>query len=301
MKIRFLVNFISTYGPDGWNPESTFLGGTEESVVEWAKRLATEHDVEVYHNGQHGNWDNVEYLDRDDYRGNNGVTVNIKSSEVVPHGKTWYLTNELDVARHNLSKFAGVIFPSRWAMDHLKVSNPNVRIIPHGFDKAAIHNEPKFQNQCLYASSPDRGLDNLLEIWPQVVAAVPDAQLVVTYNGQIDTPNTMCLGKVDDITMNRLYSTSDFWLHPCNGGELYCMSGIKAQYAGAIPVIFPMMALAETVKRGIKCHDNQDFADKLIKVMGDDKWKKQIRGHLKVQDYPDWDTSTRLLAQTILN
>lgn len=297
MIIRFLCNQISTYGPGGWSPDAPFLSGTEESIVRWAKELQLKgHEVEVYHNGSHGNYGGVMYRDRKLYEGRDGVTINVKSHDIRPKGPTWYLTNETDAGKLDLSRFKGVILPSQWAVDNLGIEHDNIKILPHGYDGELIYPEKKIKNQCLYASSPDRGLAFLRKVWPEVVKQVPDATLIVTYGGEIDAPNTICLGAVDEDTMASIYRASDIWVHPCNGGELFGMTGVKAQVAGCVPVFFPTMALDETVRAGIAT-DEEHFVEDLVKTMRDESTKTFVRNMLAKERYPDWSETASMLEE----
>lgn len=300
MKINFLVNRVF----DGWEPTDTRLGGTEESIVRWAEELVKlGHDVEVHRDSRSKGTETsivsrVWYKPRQ-HESDADVTINVKSPEVEPKGPTLYLTNETDAGRHNLSKFDAIIWPSEWALENIPVKNPRKFVLPHGYDSDKIYPGEKILKQCLYASSPDRGLDKLLEVWPSVMAAHPDATLLVTYGAHSEKiPGVMFLGELDEETMNELYRTSDVWCHPCNGGELFGITGVKAQAAGCVPVIIPEMALAETVRHGVFC-TSEDYAEKLISTLSDEALRNEIRQKLAKEHYVDWAQSTRILLDII--
>jgi len=281
MRINFLCNYVN----GGWKPTDTRLGGTEESIVEWTKELTKRgHEVTIYDN------DN-----RDSYNGGGDICINIKSSEIEPKEPTLYLTNETNATELDLSKYLGVIWPSKWAVDNIPVNNKTF-ILPHGYDDNKISPHKKIKKQCLYASSPDRGLSTLLDVWPQVYAWHPDATLIITYGGKVNLPGVINMGEVDEETMNDLYNTSDYWLHPCNGGELYCISGIKAQAAGCIPVIIPRMALAETVRHGFVARNEAEYDQVLMRALDN---PGHIRKQLAQEHYPTWSDSTDMLLKII--
>lgn len=298
MLIKFICNPVYVGGKEGWSPTDIRLGGTEESIVEWSQRMALKgHDVIVYKNGEECVYKGVIYENYDGYIPG-GIDINIKYHEFQHFAPAWYLTNETDAGKLDLSRFEGVILPTKWALDNLEIQHRKIRIVPHGYDPELIYPDKKIKNQCLYASSPDRGLENLEKLWPEVVKRVPDATLIVTYGGKIDTPNTMCLGDIDDDMMSSLFRTSEYWLHPCIGGELYCMSGIKAQVCQTIPVYYPIMALKETVLWGVRAN-NETFVDKLVRIMTDDVNREWIVKHHTTEEYPDWNASTDALLSTI--
>lgn len=302
MKINFICNDVFTYGNIGWSPEDKFLAGTEEALVQWSKILqARGHEVKVYYNGKAGEWHGVSYRGREAYTPADAC-INIKCSEFTPREPTVYLTNETDAGTKDLSKFKAVILPSRWSVDNLNVKHEAIEILPYGYDSTAIKPGKKVPKQVLSCSSPDRGLSTLLTAWPEIVKYHPDATLIVTYgfanNSQYPIPNLFALGAVDDKTMAELYQSSDIWAHPCNGGELFGISGVKAQAAGCVPVFFPTMALAETVRHGIRSTP-ESFVRDMVSILGNTTRKEDIRKELASEKYPDWEDSTSLLEAII--
>lgn len=302
MVLRFLVNNIFS----GWMPDDGRLGGTEESIVEWADILSSKYKVQVFSNFMSEvpfNYRNATYLPRRQYLEEvgkqRGTTINIKSYDIEPVEPSVYLTNETDATRHDLSGFGSVIFPSQWAVDNIAVNTPT-KVVPHGYNPDTIYPSTKVPKQCLYSSSPDRGLETLAQIWPSVVNTHPDATLIVTYGGQIQGPNVYCVGEPDGRIMDELYNTSEFWLHPCSGGELFGISAVKAQAAGAIPVYFPTMALAETVQVGEQCSDPRDMYTKLVALFDDEDRKQAYREELAKLRLPTWEISAALLDNAIL-
>lgn len=253
LRINFLVNEVF----DGWEPTDTRLGGTERGVVEWAEELVKRgHGVEVHRNPRSSVTDTtivngVLYKPRQ-HECDADITINIKSPEVSPKGPTLFYTNDVDADKQDLSAYNGVVHISEWALENIPVNNPNRFVVQHGISPD-ITPLPKRSKQCLYASSPDRGLDTLLRVWPKVMRAHPDATLLVTYGADGPVYDGIdYLGEVDEETMHQLFRESEFWVHPANGGELQCITGMKAQAAGCWPIYFPIMALSETVKFGTK-------------------------------------------------
>lgn len=284
VRINFLVNKVA----GGWKPNDKRLGGSEESVVEWAKELRKRgHIVTIYDNDT-----------RNSYSGGGDICINVKSSEIAPKEPTLYLTNETNASELDLSAYLGVIWPSQWAVDNIPVNNRTF-VLPHGYDPEKIYPAKKIPKQCFYASSPDRGLDILLKAWPEVYREHPDATLIITYGvTDVDLPGVICLGEADEDTMNEVYRTSDIWCHPARGGELYCMTGIKAQVAGCIPVIIPAMALSETVRTGYTA-DEKTYGLVLSSVLGFDYDFASLNRRGSSVDLPTWKDSVDILEQVI--
>lgn len=296
MNISIIVNPIA----GGWSPWDIRVGGTEESVIEWAVRLKQRgHVVQCFHNGTHGEFMGVPFVDRSAYpdRTSRGITLNINYPDLPMDETAVYFNNLTDVSVHDLSGFAAIIHPSNYARATLGITHPDQRVVPHGYDPETIYYDPaeKIPHTVLYASSPDRGLSELEEAWPIVVESVPDAQLIITYHGQLDVPNCLPLGDVDVSTMAGLFRSADIWCHPALAGELFGMSGVKAQVAGCWPVYYPTMALSETVKFGTPTTPDK-LSETLVSALSThpnvSEWKSKYR-------FPDWEESTNQLEKVL--
>lgn len=164
-------------------------------------------------------------------------------------------------------------------------------------------NNPKW---CIYTSSYDRGLEHLLAMWPEVVKAVPDAQLHVFYGWQLflqfyrDNPHSMAWkerldklmehkgithhGRVSQPEMEKWYKKCGIWTYPTHFGEISCISAMKAQAWGSIPVTMNYAALETTVQHGIKIDGDiydeetqEKYKQELIGLLKDDKRQEEIR------------------------
>lgn len=132
--------------------------------------------------------------------------------------------------------------------------------------------------RALYTSSPDRGLEQLLTLWPQVREQVPEAVLAFcyadVYNAVADqqpeiaahrtrlkqlidqTPGATPLGSLPQPKLAELMCSSRVWAHPswaANGEpfhETSCIGAMEAQAAGCHVVASCWGALPETVRYG---------------------------------------------------
>src|SRR3990167_7287110 len=152
-------------------------------------------------------------------------------------------------------------------------------------------------NRVIYTSSPDRGLEHLVNMWPDVVKEVPEAQLHVFYGFQLfdkfyhDNPGAMQWraelskkmveygivdhGRIPQPELVKEYEESSVWAYPTHFGEINCISAIKAQAYGCEPVVVNYAALRETVQYGRKIEG--DIYDKETQ----DEFKKQLIDALK--------------------
>lgn len=130
-------------------------------------------------------------------------------------------------------------------------------------------------HKIFYGSSHVRGLAYLYEIWEDVKKAVPQATLDVYYGRESydavhkGNPERMKWmddlmakakslkgvtdhGKVSQSEINQHIFESGVWAYPCPFPEIYCITAIKAQAGGAVPVSSSFAALEETVQFGVK-------------------------------------------------
>jgi glycosyltransferase involved in cell wall biosynthesis len=148
------------------------------------------------------------------------------------------------------------------------------------------------QHRAIYASSYDRGLEELLTIWPKVREAIPDAELYIYYGWNnidkmiksgdykiaafkekimklLDQPGVFECGRIGHKELIAEYQKSAIYAYPCTYEEISCISAMKAQASGCYPVTTNYAALGETVKSGISVDksDMEAYTKHLIDAM----------------------------------
>lgn len=127
----------------------------------------------------------------------------------------------------------------------------------------------------IYSSSPDRGLINLLKLWPEVLAMYPDATLDIfygwrgmnklgsgvlsgdawvsrfekvrrEYDGLRYQKGIRERGMVSHAEIAREFMRASAWVYPTDFTETFCSNAIKARAAGCVPVTTGLAALNET-------------------------------------------------------
>ncbi len=133
-------------------------------------------------------------------------------------------------------------------------------------------------NKLIYSSSPDRGLERLLDLFPRIRAEVPDAELHIYYGfhnwkkmaetfGNSEELQKIKFfedlleekskqggivyhGRVSKPELAHAFLTAKVWPYPTWFTETYCITAIEAQAAGCVPVTTALAALPETVSHG---------------------------------------------------
>jgi len=231
-----------------WTPDR-YIGGTNEFVIETAGVLARNNEVIVYYDGEATEYNGVYYLPREQYQGDD-IVIACNDKPPKMGKKNLYWTSKNDQKDKDYLEFDYRVVLSKY---HQSIFGNHSIIIPLACWPEQFK-KPIKESFCLYSSSPDRGLDFLKSIWNEVENKT-GAKLISTYNKSIS-----------ETEMIKLYKKAQFWLHPGQGVELFCISAYKAQVAGCVPVVVPNMALDETVKFGTKT-TLENYKNDLIKTI----------------------------------
>jgi len=187
-------------------------------------------------------------------------------------------------------------------------------------------------HRCIYPSTIDRGLDVLLTAWPDIRKEVPDATLHVYYGfktyeelqkhnpermaylqwikdklKELEPSGVVYHGRVDHETLAEEFMKSDVWLYPTQFPEIHCITALKAQKAGAVPVTTNFAALDETVQYGVKITGDtykdpaaqKEFVSEAVRVLKDEKCKAELRPKMAAwADKNDWnEVATKWVEQ----
>lgn len=156
-----------------------------------------------------------------------------------------------------------------------------------------------------YASTPFRGLDVLLDLFPRIRAACPDAELDVfssmkvygmnaaddeaTYGAlyaKARQPGVRLVGTVPQFELARRLTEARILAYPNHYAETFCIAAIEAEAAGCAVVTTRLGALPETVGDGGLClpGDPQDaayqdaFVAACVRLLTDDEaWTAMSR------------------------
>ena len=187
-----------------------------------------------------------------------------------------------------VSPVAAEAIPHRWGP---------VEIIPNALDIAA-YQQPDvarlpFRVTFLGRDEPRKGLDVLLDAWPQVLAAVPQAELVVAgASREIVPPGVEFLGRVAETEKRSLLASSAIHVAPNTGGESFGIVVAEAMAAGAAVVASDLPAFLN-VMAGSGLHvpvgDSPALAATLIRLLGSPGELQRVSaaGTSRVKDF-DW-------------
>ena len=177
------------------------------------------------------------------------------------------------------------------------------------------HVNTKKPNRFLYTSCTDRGLNRLLELWPNILQHLPDAELIVSgYNpfphNELEVelkqimdkyPNSVKhVGKLNRSELYNLMSTSEYWLYPTNWPETSCITALEMLANEVICLYYPIAGLVDTMNNQGKqiFHDNEIAT--LLSLTPDEKTELRKNG----KEYAlscSWDNRAKLWRQQIMD
>jgi glycosyltransferase involved in cell wall biosynthesis len=317
------IVFLCGEGIEPWCPDSLDeggLGGSETAVVNLARIFqARNFNVDVYnfagpHEGRHdgaGYWDMSRY-DPDDPA---MLTVASRMPDMPRPAGTdqyWLWAHDLnykDEFRSDMARRFDRIMPvSEFHANWLHQCYPwlkdigNVTPTRNGIDLSRFADRDKIDKiprKCIYTSSPDRGLAEILVMWPQIKQAYSDASLHIFYGFQnwdyiiragnkelaaskaylVDQLERMkpldviFHGRVGQAELARHWMESEIWAYPATFIETSCISAMEAAAAGAVPITSQLGALPETIgDRGILlpmgCPKNRTYQEMFLGTVG---------------------------------
>ena len=184
-------------------------------------------------------------------------------------------------------------------------------ITSNGLNLEDVSKVKRVQSRLVYGSSYDRGLEHLLRMWPDIKKAIPDATLNIFYGWDTfdkmywNNPERQAwklkmdkmmgqegithLGRINHAEVAQQMAQSDVWAYPTHFDEISCITAMKAQTYGAIPVYINKAALKETCQYGLAIegdiYDDETkevYKQRLIDLLQSIKTRVDIRQAMQV-------------------
>jgi beta-1,4-mannosyl-glycoprotein beta-1,4-N-acetylglucosaminyltransferase len=166
----------------------------------------------------------------------------------------------------------GCICQTNWHANEYASKYPMLKdkiiIINNGIDVSAFPSYKnticvKKNNKFIYSSRTERGLTRVLELWPQILLVMPDAELVIsTYSNfplnkeeeDIKTiidkyPSIKHLGKLNTEQLYNEMNEAEFWLYPTNWPETSCITSLEMLMSEVICLYYPVAGLVDTMDK----------------------------------------------------
>jgi hypothetical protein len=289
----------------GSNILTTGVGGSETYIIEMARYIKQNDFFEqiiVFCNtpeekDEHFEGVNYQHLNKYyEFINNNYIHTCIVSrfSEYLPVTFSGFVENVYFVV-HDLTP-SGIVIPinpklknifclTEWHSDYLSNIFPTLKhiIVPfyYGIDDGLDgfpnidSNQQKQQYKFIYSSYPNRGLLELLQMWPEIYNFQPKSTLHIYSNVEnewsnrvepdkmlqikqllysyLEQNNGICYyGWVPKKELAEAWKTSQYWLYPCTFMETFCLTALEAAKSKTLAITNNLAALKNTVgNRGI--------------------------------------------------
>lgn len=183
----------------------------------------------------------------------------------------------------NVDKIKKIFCLTEWHVSYFNQVFPifkNITIpLYYGIDKnnfKITENTKKIKYKFIYSSFPNRGLLQLLELWPIIINKYPSASLYIYsdvdgkwVNEVAEKDMKLCKsllelyktnshyninykGWVDKKTLADSWITTDVWFYPCTFTETFCLTALEAAVTKTLVVTNNLGALQNTVAdRGV--------------------------------------------------
>jgi len=296
--------FHADGGFNNWSGSSILtigVGGSETYIIEHARYIQKSglFDVYVFCNClEEENFEGVVYKPLTAYYSfikQNYIHTCIVSrySEYLPVTYKGFIENVYLVA-HDLTP-TGIVIPvdkklkkifclTEWHVEYFSQIFPSLKNITvpfyYGIDFNKFQNKNimlKKQYKFIYSSFPNRGLLELLKMWPKIYEFQPLAslhiycdidgkwvnqvqgemmnkirKLINEYGIQQNNMNIYYHGWVNKQTLAEAWISSDVWLYPCTFMETFCLTALEAALTKTLVITNNLAALQNTVShRGV--------------------------------------------------
>jgi glycosyltransferase involved in cell wall biosynthesis len=211
----------------------------------------------------------------------------------------------------HLRQVDAVLCLSQWHESHLSVAYPwlpdsRITRISNAIEPNFFRGKPqKREHQVIYSSSPDRGLDVLMSIWPEVLKQEPEAVLAYCYADVYDavaeqnpvirrfrdsiseleqsTPNLRKLGSLPQQELAKEMARSKVWAHPSWNSpgnqpfhETYCIGAVEAAAAGCFRIGSSWGALPERrLERTIDTLEPELWAEAIVEGLRQKRYTRK--------------------------
>jgi len=296
------IAFFTQPIPEVWNPE-TFAagghGGAETCIIKLAPFFAADGwRVVVF--GTPGDYrglhEGVEWWNSDEYLPGEQFHTLVSSRSLVPFDGTplakvkllWmHDVNVGPEEREALMRPDKVIGLTNWHANHLRtlygLPKNKMTVLPNGIDLTRFNKkdwDKSKKHKFIYSSSPDRGLESLLGLWPIIKNSWPDAELNIFYGWDLidkiiqshrnrgsvthlEELRNRCLGQIEALggkeggiiqhgrvnqkKLAKEMAKCSIWTYPTDFMETFCITALEMQMAGVIPLASNLAALQETI------------------------------------------------------
>ena len=348
------ILFLSDGGWDNWDGETLYkngIGGSETFTIKYAEWLHKndKYNVVVCCKCKENKvFNGVSYIKIEDcieYIKANFITyaiVNRYSSyifllENLGVKNIYFVAHDIAIPGEIVplvSSLKGILCISEWAKEqfcsiHQTIPRSLISVISYGIDVDKFTRYSIRKYSFIYSSFANRGLLELLKMFPRIVKKYPSAVLnvfcdldntwlVEHHSSQVQQIKILLeqhkdyvinYGWVNQRVLNNFWSTSHVWLYPCTFAETCCLTAYEAAASRTLAISNDLGALKENVNVLVEGNPEEEdwksrALDRLFEILDDDDLYETLITQnytwvLKEKNFPRvvGDFSSRFLSE----
>lgn len=208
------------------------------------------------------------------------------------------------------NKLKGVFCLTPWHASHIEQLYPSlkneIKLIGHGIHLDLLDSSNKIPYKFIYSSLANRGLCQLLKMWPRIIEWKPTATLHIysdinssfmlssfpTLMDEIRKllmfmPNVFYYGCVSKSELYESWKTADVWFYPTAFSETFCVTALEAAASKTLAVATNMAGLQHTVgDRGV-LFDSSYTESQVFQILKDTLENEELKKSLIEKNY-EW-------------
>lgn len=334
-----ILCFVADGGFKEWSGSSINkegVGGSETFIIEMARNIAKLIDFDIYvfcKCSDEEICDSIKYKKLNEYipfinQYQIHTCIISRFSEYIPIT----LENNIDnvyLVVHDLlpsgniipmtDKMKGIFCMSDWHREYFlqtfSMLKDRTFVFPNGINIDKYLNINKKKNTFIYSSFPNRGLINLLKMFPKIRKRMPDATLNIfcnTKNNYVQSVAKEEMNEVDKLleeqkdyvtnhgwvtkdVLRKYWLESEYWLYPCTFQETFCVTALEAAASGTLAICNNLAALNDTVgDRGLMINGDasseewqNEVIERLVNLTEEEK-NELIEKNRKWSEEYDW-------------
>lgn len=174
-------------------------------------------------------------------------------------------SNKQDAKQDKIEKYFALSHAHKnFVSGYHNIPKEQILVTSNGIDlnrfKQPLKRDPY---KLIYSSSPDRGLEVLLDMFPKVKAKIPEVTLDIFYGFEnfqdqeyvkkmkakiAATEGVTYHGRVGQDVLAQKFLESSIWAYPTWFEETFCITALEAIAAGTVPVTSHFWGLIDTLK-----------------------------------------------------
>jgi glycosyltransferase involved in cell wall biosynthesis len=278
----------------GDDPHQLGVGGAELAILTlcelWAKRGD---DVNFYNSPRGFGKSSFHQSNTQDFdpSADRDILINFRSPNPRTAGskglKVWFSTDQYTIGNYKdfaphvdkivtISQFHAEYFKKEYGIENTTIIDLPVRTWE--YENQGVAKIPK---RCLFSSVPDRGLGELLRMWPRITQQIPEASLVITSDYRLwgcgapmNNQYIAAIPWLKNVNMRGAIRRSELvqeqlkaqlLTYFSNYNELFCYAVAEAECAGALPITTKTGALPTTNEGWLVEPD--EFVDAVITAL----------------------------------